>query len=254
MVDYIAKEMVVKLEASRSDDGRRTSLFVTLRNGGKQNINGIHWRIVFCYNNAYIDKQQFSVASGAFSVSHLEGNIYFLSPTPAFNALELGRDFRFQLGRISTESDAYPNWYVESIKPGVVPKLIACTRMEAFQVDFSKVIDPPSVLETRYQNTGFVKAPNIADYGVNSIIPTPLEVHVEEKKHKLVVKDWSDWSIIHSAEVQKEGKYLSGKKFMWLQFVHCLNQITLIDLRMITQELNALSTQPVDVIGCLNNP
>ncbi|XP_005095957.2 beta-hexosaminidase [Aplysia californica] len=200
---------------------------LTLTNAGEVRLPSFGWKIMFnsvhqIFVESMISQKSIQINYG-LEISHINGELYSLTPTDAFgDALMPGeaRVLKLHLKCCSiVVTDSIPNWYMTV--PGLQPRLIKSTTGESFSFvedrdtpeTWKRDADPNSVqfdyfdpftAETRYKTKG------VADLGSAPIpvIPTPVEVSYDNSSRLNVFKGKWKLSVDKGKELKTEALYL----------------------------------------------
>lgn len=199
---------------------------VSLANTGDAFIPAKRWQLYGYFmrlaeRNSYPYPNGFYLNSCGLKLFHVEGSLYRFEPSGSmFSIIKpseiLQCKFKLQAFQVA-RTDSFPRWYVTG---GLAtPKIIANTDDEtlAFIKDFKderqfkKRIDDesrPYTPANRYWRYKYGRTEVVSQL---KVIPTPLEMHVDEKLE--IEFNTKQWVIVKSEPFLQEIKYFSGILF-----------------------------------------
>ena len=230
-LDYISKNVRITYTVldnlrcgQRFGHGGYYLTTITMFNGGQLSVPPTRWQLHGYFlrlvePSHYPYKYGIYITDCGLKLSHLGGNLYRFEPAGGlFNGLLPGANLTCTLqvqGFQVARTDSMPNWFVTGMN--LIPKTIQSTVGEEIQYvsEFSQArqylrrkddkFQPYSVAQ-RYDMFSSTKG---SVNPVSNIIPTPLEVTVDQ----LRAMDFSTntWAIVRSASFKQELVYLSGE-------------------------------------------
>ncbi|GFR89138.1 beta-hexosaminidase, partial [Elysia marginata] len=193
---------------------------VTISNPGTVEFPAKRWEIYF--SQIYIPELG-HLASGGIELSHVQGQLYKLTPAPGFKPIPAGGSLSFSYlsnGNSVAYTDSFPNWYI--IYKGSKPLIVESTRGEAAK--FAVVHDTPDSWKSDSDpsSSSFDRhnPPTSADRFVLDsspdlshdplpVIPTPLQVSNFDKGISVYMHQGA-WVVIGETSFHSEMEYLAS--------------------------------------------
>jgi hexosaminidase len=204
-VDYLSRNLVIRYDViDNLLPTMNVSIRLTLKNKGQMTIPHTNWQIYF-FNFRMIEKHRLEKTGSAvipeygIRISHINGGLFCLEPTDAFEPLTPGKELvmsllsaYYTIGRY----DMMPNWYV--VAKNAQPRILECTRDEA--LTYVGPFDNPNKWKRQKEDT-FNPYTMEQRYDLNvvedlgkvghAVLPTPVSISVSEAdKMTLNPKEW----------------------------------------------------------------
>lgn len=219
-------DVLDNLQTTLKDNPKTYRAQITLTNKGQDVIPKGDWGLYFCHIRMIEEEHAAHAPSGyrlpgehGFNVTHINGCLFKFSPTEDFKDLDVKTSIRIQFNAsfwCVSRTDVMPNWYIAA--EGLEARTITSTAGEG--LEFVGSFDTsrkwkrypsdkydPYTAEKRYRMS------RVNDMGRpgNVVLPTPLNVSGYNESRTADVRT-GDWIIVAQKELEKEARFLAGKK------------------------------------------